>query len=121
MLSYLYLLVSAMAASVGQVLFRKGALVPEVQEAQGPVDTAIAMLFNPTVIVGLVLYAFSTVLWLVGLSKLPLNAAYPFTALTFVFVMIASNLYLGEQIPVVRTIGIGLILGGLALCILVKG
>ena len=112
---YLYLLLSAVAASIGQVLFRKGAMAPGAH-GDGTILRSVAVIvLNPTVILGLFFYGLSTMLWLLGLAKIPLSAAYPFTALTFVLVMIASRAILGEHIPLWRTLGLVLIIGGFIL------
>lgn len=112
---YMYLLLSAVAASIGQVLFRKGAMAPGAHGDGTIFRSVVALVLNPTVFLGLLLYGLSTVLWLLGLSKIPLSAAYPFTALTFVLVMIASRVVLGEHIPLWRTLGLLLIIGGFVL------
>jgi uncharacterized membrane protein len=73
----------------------------------------VRMLFTPYVLVGLLLYTLSTLLWLVALSRCSLNFAYPFTAATFVLVILLSAILLGEPLPLSRLIGVLIIIGGI--------
>ena len=49
------------------------------------------------------------------MKNFPLSVAYPLSCLSFVFGMLGAMAFLGEQIPLGRWIGIGLILVGAAL------
>ena len=118
----LLLLISAVSASMGQVLFKKGVLVSgEVTFKTSILSELIKLVFNPVVFSGLILYIVSTVLWLIALSKTTLNFAYPFTALTFVLVMVSSRVIFLENIPTLRYFGIILIILGLLLSSAAKG
>lgn len=58
------------------------------------------------------LFAGATLLWMYILKNFPFSIAYPLSCLSFVFGMIGAWMFLGEAIPVVRWIGIVLILTG---------
>jgi multidrug transporter EmrE-like cation transporter len=105
------LLLSAVAsATLGQILLKKGVLVTgEVTLKGALIKELFKLLFNPFVFSGLVCYLISVIFWLSALSKTSLSFVYPFTALTFVLVMVASRLIFFESIPNMRYIGIGLI------------
>lgn len=101
----MFLLLAAVFAAIGQVLFKSG--------AHGRVHWL--EFINPAVIGGLGLYGLSTLLWIYCLSKLPLRVVYPYTALTFVLVYIGAYLVFGEK-PGTRGIaGVALVLAGLFL------
>jgi multidrug transporter EmrE-like cation transporter len=118
----LLLLMSAVSASMGQVLFRKGVLVTgEVNFKTSILSELSKLVFNPVVFSGLILYFVGTVLWLIALSKTTLNFAYPFTALTFVLVMVSSKVIFLENIPTLRYFGVILIILGLLLSSAAKG
>jgi drug/metabolite transporter (DMT)-like permease len=68
-----------------------------------------------------VLYVVSTILWLAALSKTTLSFAYPFTALTFILVMLSSRVIFLESIPTLRYFGIVLIVLGILLSSIAKG
>lgn len=116
------LLISIVSASAGQVLFKKGVLTTgEVTLKSSFFGELIKLVFNPFVFVGLVLYIGSTILWLIALSKTTLNFAYPFTALTFVLVMLSSRAIFLEDIPTLRYFGVLLIILGVVFSSLAKG
>ena len=54
----------------------------------------------------------ATVLWGFILKLFPFSVAYPITAFAYVFGMLAAIFIFGETIPVVRWIGVGLIILG---------
>jgi drug/metabolite transporter (DMT)-like permease len=64
---------------------------------------------------GALAYAFGTALWIYALSKAPLTAVYPFTALTFVFVFAAGAFFFDEAVSLASIGGVLLILLGLFL------
>lgn len=101
---YGLLLAAAVFAAAGQVMFKLGATN----------RTSLAAFINPQIIGGGVFYFLGAVLWVVALSKAPLSVAYPFTALTFVLVYLASIFLLGERPAPAAFFGVALVLGGLA-------
>lgn len=117
----LLLLFSVFSASTGQVLFKKGVLMTgEVTLKKSVVGELMKLVFQPAVFSGLILYGVSTILWLLALSKTTLNFAYPFTALTFILVMLSSRVIFLESIPTLRYFGIALILLGILLSSVAK-
>jgi multidrug transporter EmrE-like cation transporter len=110
------LLLSTLTAGFGQVAFKKGMSVAggiHIQYNLNWIFTFIKLCFTPYVFAGLVLYTISTILWLVALSRCPLNFAYPFTAVTFVLVILFSAFLLHEPLPIMRLIGMGIIICGI--------
>lgn len=99
------LLASALLAAGGQLLFKLG--------ATGGIT--LGAFLNRWLIIGLVAYGLSTVLWIYALSKAPLTAVYPFTALTFVLAYGGGALVFKETVSTSGVIGVALILGGLFL------
>ena len=99
------LIVAAVLAATGQVLFKLGT----AGTAAAPIS-----LVNPTIAVALVCYALGTLLWLMALSRTTLMVAYPFTALTFVLVYGAAIFILHERLTVAGAVGSGLVWAGLA-------
>lgn len=116
------LLLSVAGASLGQILFKKGVILTgEVTFRGSLLAELMRLVFNPVVFLGLVFYVVSTILWLAALSKTTLNFAYPFTALTFILVMLSSRMVFLESIPPLRYLGIGLIVAGILLSSVAKG
>jgi drug/metabolite transporter (DMT)-like permease len=100
---YGLLLIAAICAAAGQILFKLG--------AGG--RTSLMAFVNPQIIGGGALYFIGAVLWVAALAKVPLSVAYPFTVLTFVFVYLASIFLLGERPSPYAFFGVGLVLAGL--------
>jgi multidrug transporter EmrE-like cation transporter len=121
MKSVLLLLMAVISASIGQVLLKKGVLVTgEVTFKSSVIGELIKLVLSPIVFGGLILYFVSAILWLIALSKTALNYAYPFTALTFVLVMLSSRVIFLENIPTLRYFGIILIILGVLFSSLAK-
>ena len=51
--------------------------------------------------------------WMAALSKLELSRAYPFTALSFVMVLVLSGVLFGEQVTPAKIAGVALVIAGL--------
>lgn len=101
------LLGSAVFAAAGQILFKLGAA-----DRASPRD-----FLNLQIAGGGALYFLSAVLWIAALAKAPLSVAYPFTALTFVLVYLASAFLLGDRPPAGAIAGVVVVLFGLGLII----
>ena len=61
-------------------------------------------------------YAAATVLWMYIVKNFPFSMAYPMISLSYVFGMIAAMWFFHEQIPLVRWVGVFLIMSG---CVLI--
>lgn len=102
---YLALLVGCTLAAGGQLLLKLGS-----KDAVSLMDFV-----NFRLVSGLILYGLGTGLWILALSKVPLNIAYAFTALTFAMVYLGSVFVLHERLGLLSLVGISLILGGFVL------
>ena len=103
--SYVYLVLSAVCAAVGQIVLKIG--------SHGKSD--VMSLFNAVNLIGCFCYGAGLLLWMLGLSKLPLSTAYAFTALTFVLVYVFGHVYLGEVIAPLAVVGVLLVVTGMLL------
>ncbi len=104
-LTHVLLVLACLFAAGGQLLLKAG--------AQG--RTHWLEFVNWSVFFGLGGYAFSTWLWLYCLSKLPLRVVYPYTALTFVLVVVGAVLVFGERVGWRAGAGTLMVLAGLVL------
>jgi uncharacterized membrane protein len=110
----LIILVGVTFAAIGQVSWKLG------MNLTGPVtgfslSGLAAILLQPYVILGLIMYGLSTVFWLVALSRMELSFVYPFISLTYVLVLALSYLVLKESIGLNKVAGTVLIILGLIL------
>jgi len=65
-------------------------------------------------------YAIGAALWLWVLNHMPLNRAFLFVSLTFVFVPLMSHLFLGERIGMGVIVGTPIIITGLIVATLLR-
>jgi drug/metabolite transporter (DMT)-like permease len=73
---------------------------------------------HPLVMLGLCCSVVSMASWMMALSKLKLSMAYPFLGLATVLVLVCSSLIIGESIPLLRWVGVGVVCLGLWLVVL---
>jgi multidrug transporter EmrE-like cation transporter len=73
------------------------------------------LLINPWVISCFVAAGVAALFYISALTRFDLSVVYPFMALSFVFVLVLSSVFFGESITPLKTIGIGLIVAGLAI------
>ncbi len=104
--------------TVGQLLLK------HVMKSVGPVGTAhlasakqivFRLLGNPLFIAAVGLYFVGFLVWLVVLSKLELSYAYPILALSYCLVPLLSHIVFGEQVSLMRWVGIGIICCGVGI------
>ncbi|HKU14388.1 MAG TPA: EamA family transporter [Steroidobacteraceae bacterium] len=60
-------------------------------------------------------YGLSVLVWVVGLSRLPVSQAYPVLSLGYIVAALLAWSALGETVTAIRGAGIGLIVAGVVL------
>lgn len=101
-----FILVAVSLTVVGQMFIKLGLnSLGNVDFSKGIFSSYITIFCSPHVLLGAFLYSSATLLWLYALSKVDLSFAYPFLALSYVLVILASCLLLGEHIPLFRWVG----------------
>ena len=71
------------------------------------------MLLNPWVISGLGAAFAASLCWMLALRKLPLSTAYPFTAASFVLVLLFAVVLFNEPVTLGKVLGTAMIVGGI--------
>ena len=117
---YVFILLSVTMAAAAQLMLKHGMnLVVEKigGGAFSPTDPAAlkAVASTPFVYLGLAVFGLSAVLWLVVLSRATLSFAYPFAALTYVFILVFDKVFLHEELPPLRIAGVAFIMTGIVL------
>ncbi len=112
------ILIGIFFASAGQILWKMG------MSGIGPLTSlsmtsAFVVALNPWVFGGIICYGLSTIFWLIALSQADLSFVYPFIALTFVIIFIASYFIFHENMSFQRILGASVIITGII--ILVRG
>ncbi len=113
------ILLSVGLAAVAQLALKTGMngvndeIAPEVFSINGP--SLRALVAQPFVWGGLLLFGLSAIVWLAVLSRASLSFAYPFAALTYVMILLFDHFVLEEQVPAARWAGVAFIGAGIIL------
>ena len=99
--------VAAFMGAVGQLQFKQGA-----DNLQWDIKM---LLTNHHLIIGVTVYALSTVLYVYALSKGNLSILYPIIATSYIWTMIFSKIFLKEPVALTGWVGVFFILLGVAL------
>jgi multidrug transporter EmrE-like cation transporter len=75
-------------------------------------DTLLRMATQGHFILGAACYAISIVVWIVGLSRVPVSVAYPMLSVGYIVNAIAAHYLFGESVTFARWLGIGFIVVG---------
>lgn len=105
------ILASVLLAAAGQLTFKAG--LNQIGELQLSFDMLVKVFTSPVLLLGLALFGFSALLWLIALMKAELSFAYPFISLSYVTVLLGGALLLNEQISPARLLGFATIIVGL--------
>lgn len=106
------IIIGIIFAAFGQVSWKLG-MNQAGQLAALNLATLSTVLLNPYVLLGFVMYALSTIFWLIALSKKELSFVYPFISLTYIIVLVLSSLVLKESMGVNKLVGTLIIIIGL--------
>ena len=63
-------------------------------------------------VVGVVCYMVSLLVWIMGLSRVPVSVAYPMLSLGYIVNAVAAHYLFGESVTVSRWLGMGFIVLG---------
>lgn len=91
----------------------KVAAVPATVE--GKLAVLAHLLINPWIIAGLAAALFAALCWIIAMTKLPLSTAYPFMALTFPSVVVASHWLFNEELTLPKLIGLAFVIAGVSI------
>lgn len=78
---------------------------------------AVALATEPAFWGALAAYGLSVLVWVVGLSRVPVSQAYPLLSLGYVLNALLAWWLLGEVVTAVRMAGIGVIIVGVVMVV----
>ena len=109
----LLLLLWTVCEALGQLLFKHG--MDRLEESDEGFSLRILgrALASPVIWAGIVVHAAEFAVWLEILGKAPLSVAFPLESISYVAVVGASRLILGEHVSPRRWAGVGLIVAGI--------
>ena len=106
MKDFILLFFNVLLTVIGQVLFKHGMnTVGRVNNIRDVVGKLTQAFLNPYILSGIAIYGFTTLVWLVILSRVKLSIAYPLLSSGYVLSILFSWLFFKESIPKIRIIG----------------
>ena len=103
---------SILLGAMGQILLKKGMLVYGAVDASRIWSQIFHVLMVPHILIGLVCFSGSFVLWLSVISRNEISYAYPMVSVSYVIILAVSAYWFKEQVTAVRILGVALILSG---------
>lgn len=119
MRSYLYIFLTICLTIYGQIVikWRVNQHVLANGQHNEPIAYVTALLFDPFVLTGLAAAFLASCTWMLALGRLELSKAYPFMAMSFVFVPIVAWAVLAEGVTLSTFVGAALIVAGIAISV----
>jgi drug/metabolite transporter (DMT)-like permease len=114
---FLLFLVSIVAGVSGQFFLKSGALKLAKVTADNFIGNVLSIATTPDLIVGLTFYGLAAILYIMLLTRVNLSVLAPAVALQYIFSVLMGHFLFHEAIPLIRIVGIGLIICGVVLLI----
>jgi drug/metabolite transporter (DMT)-like permease len=116
-LTFSLLMTGVLLNASAQLLLKAGTLrIGEFAfTADNIVPVGVRLASNPFILGGVACYVVSLVVWIMGLSRVPVSVAYPMLSVGYVVNAVAAWLLFGESITAQKLIGIGFIVVGVFL------
>ena len=117
MVVFLLIIVTVFLNTVAQLLLKAGMnrLGEFAFTAHNLIESAMKVVINPFIILGLFLYVLSVAFWLLVLSRADVSYAYPMGSLAYILSAVAAYYCFGEQVTLARMVGICVIIAGVYL------
>ncbi|MBR8838904.1 MAG: EamA family transporter [Stigonema ocellatum SAG 48.90 = DSM 106950] len=111
------LLMSVLASVAGQLFLKLGANKLAKVNLSNAVNLIFSITSTPELLIGLTCYGFGAVAYILLLTRVNLSIAAPAASLVYVFSVLLGYFILKETIPLIRFVGLGLIVGGVILVV----
>jgi uncharacterized membrane protein len=95
--------------SLGQLEFKRG--------SRDLTLNPIELVTNIHIIIGLIFYGISTLIYIYALKEGELSLLYPVIATSYIWTTLLANIILGETVHILNWIGIMLIIFGVSLIV----
>lgn len=95
-------IINSVLMVAGQTLWKLGATGKDVHN----LGQLLRLFLTPYVIAGLMVYAFSSILWIYILNKGELSFVYPIQSTAFIFALIVGTTIFKEHLTLTKIIGV---------------
>lgn len=108
---------SSVCVVSGHLLIKAGLNAAATSHVLGstPAGRILHIVFQPEVLVGLMIYMFGTACWMAAVSQKEISFLYPLSSVNYVLVVVASALLFTETVSLRRGSGVLLIVIGMIL------
>jgi multidrug transporter EmrE-like cation transporter len=115
--SWALILTGVLLNAAAQLLLKAGTNAVGQFEfsAQNIVPVGMKLAFEPHIAGGVACYVVSLVVWIMGLSRVPVSVAYPMLSIGYVVNAVAAWMLFGESLTAQKLTGIGFIVVGVFL------
>jgi len=112
--AFAFLMTGVLLNAAAQLLLKAGTNVTGVitLTADNWTATIYRMATQGHFVAGVILYGVSLIVWILGLSRVPVSIAYPMLSLGYVVNAIAAHYLFGESVTATRWLGIGFVIVG---------
>lgn len=112
-----FIITGILLNALAQLLLKKGTnAIGEIHvNASNWFHIGVQIATQWPIIGGLACYALSVVVWIIGLSRIPVTIAYPLLSIGYIVNAIGAWYFLGEVMTLQRMLAIGIIIIGVAL------
>jgi drug/metabolite transporter (DMT)-like permease len=104
-------------ASGGQFFLKLGASKLGRVNTSNAVSHVLNILLTPDLLIGLTLYALSSVLFILVLTRVKLSVAGPAVSISYLFSVLMGYFFFQEKISPTHLVGLGLIVCGVILVV----
>ncbi len=104
-----------LGTAIGQIVMKSGMSQVGAINSAGQLfnfPTLFHIFTNPRVLLGVLLYVISLVLWLGALSTMNVSQVYPLMSLSYVITAVFAFVFLKEGMTIFNWVGIFMVLGG---------
>jgi len=107
--------IAVFLSAVGQIFLKIAANIIGPISLKSSILELLSLSMNIYLLLGLVSYFISTIIWIVALSRVSLSIAYPMTSLGYVFVALAAWFLFNEPLSSIKLLALGIIIFGIIL------
>jgi drug/metabolite transporter (DMT)-like permease len=111
------LVLSVVISVAGQFFLKIGALKLGKVHAGNAINHILSIITIPELLLGLTCYGFGAIAYILLLTRVNLSVAAPAVSIGYIFSVLLGYLILKEHLPVIRLVGLSLIVVGVILVV----